>query len=368
MGKDEVDWIVNRETGGSCGGRIRKQRAIHSPGESKLFVVYSKRYAVKLLAVWSRCAWSRGDLSIVTGRGNLAFPSNLALCATSCVILVQSSTPDMHERRREKKEEKRRRERERAETCLFSHREQASLIQCLLPACLQPATGQPVSRPPRPANHQTSTARFPRTKGKAPSKTAHAMQRPCPKTSIASLPLAPRHRDMSPPVQDASGAACPGTPSPKTVLTTVVAGSRYLIHPQVLGTIQETISPDAVLPVTLLEPEQLYLHLEGTLRLFDAYDDVFTPEFGNVLVEKPSGGGAGGLRVPAGSFVGTHARSVMHLRDDTHTRARAVSDLPAGPYILHGPNLHQAWKIYLDTLDAFAFGVYPTTAVDEIDG
>ena len=58
----------------------------------------------------------------------------------------------------------------------------------------------------------------------------------------------------------------------------------------------------------------------------------------------------------------------MHLRDDTHTRARAVSDLPAGPYILHGPNLHQAWKIYLDTLDAFAFGVYPTTAVDEIDG
>ncbi|KAG8408188.1 hypothetical protein J3459_018106 [Metarhizium acridum] len=71
----------------------------------------------------------------------------------------------------------------------------------------------------------------------------------------------------------------------KTVLTTVISGSRYLVHPQVLGTIQETIKPDVIIPVTVLEPEQLYYHLEGTLRLFDFYDDVFTPEFGNILIE-----------------------------------------------------------------------------------
>ncbi|GAB0138701.1 hypothetical protein EsDP_00006927 [Epichloe bromicola] len=149
----------------------------------------------------------------------------------------------------------------------------------------------------------------------------------------------------------------------KTVLTTVVAGSQYLIHPQVLGTIQETIKPDAIIPVTVLEPEQLYSHLEETLRLFDLYDDVFTPEFGSVLIEKPGGGSSGVAATSVGA-----GKSVMHLRNDAvRAGKRAVSDLPAGPYILHGPNVHQAWKIYDDTLDAFAFGVYPEK-VDEMDG
>ncbi|KAH0594678.1 hypothetical protein MHUMG1_07512 [Metarhizium humberi] len=147
----------------------------------------------------------------------------------------------------------------------------------------------------------------------------------------------------------------------KTVLTTVISGSRYLVHPQVLGTIQETINPDVIIPVTVLEPEQLYYHLEGTLRLFDFYDDVFTPEFGNILIEKP--GGNSGVAV---SSVG-NGKSVMRLRNDSVAAAkRSVSDLPAGPYILHGPYVHQAWKIYNDTLDAFAFGVYPER-VDEVD-
>lgn len=127
------------------------------------------------------------------------------------------------------------------------------------------------------------------------------------------------------------------------------------------GTIQETINPDVIIPVTVLEPEQLYYHLEGTLRLFDFYDDVFTPEFGNILIEKP--GGNSGVAV---SSVG-NGKSVMRLRNDSAAAAkRSVSDLPAGPYILHGPSVHQAWKIYNDTLDAFAFGVYPER-VDEVD-
>ncbi|KAG6019069.1 hypothetical protein E4U41_003415, partial [Claviceps citrina] len=154
----------------------------------------------------------------------------------------------------------------------------------------------------------------------------------------------------------------------KSVLTTVVAGSRYLIHPQILGTIEETIKPDVVIPVTVLEPEQLYNQLEATLRLFDFYDDVFNPEFGNVLIEKPGrGDGAGRMAAMA---VG-EGKSVMHLRRDTAGASkskskRSVSDLAAGPYILHGPNVHQAWRIYNDTLDAFASGVYPDK-VDEAD-
>lgn len=111
-----------------------------------------------------------------------------------------------------------------------------------------------------------------------------------------------------------------------------------------------------------MEPEQLYYHLEGTLRLFAFYDDVFNPEFGSILIEKP--GGNSGIAVAST----VNGKSVMHLRNDSiSTSKRSVSDLPAGPYILHGPNVHQAWKIYNDTLDAFAFGVYPES-VDEIDG
>ncbi|KAG6006161.1 hypothetical protein E4U21_007271 [Claviceps maximensis] len=153
------------------------------------------------------------------------------------------------------------------------------------------------------------------------------------------------------------------TMSLKSVLTTVVAGSQYLIHPQVLGTIQETIKPDVIIPVTVLESEQLYNHLEATLRLFDFYDDVFNPDFGSVLIEKPGGSSSSA----AASVI--DGKSVMHLRKDTTTaRAvkRSVSDMPAGPYILHGANIHQAWRIYNDSMDAFACGVYPDN-VDEND-
>ncbi|KAG5984142.1 hypothetical protein E4U55_005855, partial [Claviceps digitariae] len=161
----------------------------------------------------------------------------------------------------------------------------------------------------------------------------------------------------------------PSTMSLKSVLTTVVAGSQYLIHPQVLGTIEETIKPDVIIPVTVLESEQLYHHLEGTLRLFEFYDDVFNPEFGNVLIEKPGGGsGMAVTSVQDDKSVGD-GKSVKHLRKDTATaraNKRSVSDIPAGPYILHGANLHQAWRIYNDTMDAFAWGVYPDK-VDEND-
>lgn len=33
--------------------------------------------------------------------------------------------------------------------------------------------------------------------------------------------------------------------------------------------------------------------------------------------------------------------------------------LRAGPYFLHGQNIHQAWRLYDDVLDAFIFGLVP---------
>jgi len=40
-----------------------------------------------------------------------------------------------------------------------------------------------------------------------------------------------------------------------------------------------------------------------------------------------------------------------------------LSELPSGPYFLHGPNLHQAWRLYDDEYGAFTFGVIP----DDVD-
>lgn len=128
--------------------------------------------------------------------------------------------------------------------------------------------------------------------------------------------------------------------------------------------IHETINPDVIIPVTVLETRQLYFQLEGTLSLFDFYDDVFNPEFGRILVEKSDANSSSPVR-----SMQNGAKSVMHLRNDMNTAGtskRSVSDLPAGPYILHGPNLHQAWRIYNDTLNAFAVGVYPDD-VDDFD-
>ncbi|KIL95535.1 d-mandelate dehydrogenase [Fusarium avenaceum] len=132
------------------------------------------------------------------------------------------------------------------------------------------------------------------------------------------------------------------------ITTCFVAGLQYLIHPLKLGTIQETINPDALIPVTLLTTEELFGDLEGILDLFDSYDDVFVPDFGSILVEK-TGDNSSQIR--------GNARQVYHM--DQVKALDGFSELPSGPYFLYGPNLHQAWRLYDDELGAFTFGIVP---------
>ncbi|WZH42973.1 amidase signature domain-containing protein [Fusarium acuminatum] len=132
------------------------------------------------------------------------------------------------------------------------------------------------------------------------------------------------------------------------ITTCFVAGLQYLIHPLKLGTIQETINPDALIPVTLLTTEELFGDLEGILDLFDSYDDVFVPEFGSILVEKTGDNS---------SQVRGNARQTYHM--DQVKALDGFSELPSGPYFLYGPNLHQAWRLYDDELGAFTFGIVP---------
>ncbi|RSL64744.1 hypothetical protein CEP54_004547 [Fusarium duplospermum] len=133
--------------------------------------------------------------------------------------------------------------------------------------------------------------------------------------------------------------------------TCVVAGLQYLIHPQKLGSIQETINSDAIIPITLLATEEVFGDLEGILQLFDSYDDVFNLDFGSILVEKP---GSSNKDVVNTTITGRH---VYHL--DQIIALEDMAELPSGPYFLHGPNLHQAWRLYDDEFGVFTFGVIP---------
>ncbi|KAF4949553.1 hypothetical protein FGADI_8851 [Fusarium gaditjirri] len=132
------------------------------------------------------------------------------------------------------------------------------------------------------------------------------------------------------------------------ITTCFVAGLQYLIHPLKLGTIQETINPDALIPITLLSTEEIFGDLEGILQLFDSIDDVFVPDFGSILVEK-SGGNSSQVQVDT--------RQIYHM--DQIKALDGFSELPSGPYFLYGPNLYQAWRLYDDEFGAFTAGVIP---------
>lgn len=72
-------------------------------------------------------------------------------------------------------------------------------------------------------------------------------------------------------------------------------------------------------------------------------------------MEKPGANGSTALY--AREAEADLAQDVYHL--DAEVTISGLDDLPSGPYILHGPNLYQAWRLYEDHHDAFTFGVIP---------
>lgn len=127
--------------------------------------------------------------------------------------------------------------------------------------------------------------------------------------------------------------------------------------------IQEDINPDAVLPVTLISTEELNSpNLDDFLKGLELFDDVYSSEFAFALVEKP------GANETAKRAVGTKRASVSGKQtytvrvtesqpDGASAKSSPFSNLPTGPYILHGKELHQAYRIYEDELGAFSAGI-----------
>jgi hypothetical protein len=87
------------------------------------------------------------------------------------------------------------------------------------------------------------------------------------------------------------------------------------------------------------------------LRLFESQDDVFSLDFiaTILLVDSP-----GHETSDVESVIEEVAKLVGHSR----VYHCGIQHWPQGPYFLHGGNLHQAWRLYPDTSEAF----YITTA------
>ncbi|KAK9769981.1 putative Amidase [Seiridium cardinale] len=135
-----------------------------------------------------------------------------------------------------------------------------------------------------------------------------------------------------------------------------VARVRYLVHPQVVGRITESVPFEKIVPAIVLSddlskngPSQVNARLD----LFEKIDDVYQPEFADIVVLL-SNQSDPEVPVAAENNISDLFSTIYHSRQS----ATGPQIFP-GPYFLLGSNIHQAWRLYQDNLDAFIFGVIP---------
>jgi len=161
----------------------------------------------------------------------------------------------------------------------------------------------------------------------------------------------------------ASRQAGPIQETDAPIETCKVGDAEYLIHPQILGAIQGDIKPSALIPVTLLNTDEIFNdRLEQILNEFDATDDVFRPEFGSVLVEKPTASSLAKGAIATRQRIlqrDRYTKTLYTLRDLGARSLADLKELPSGPYFLRGPYIHAAYALRVDTYQAFTRGLIP---------
>jgi hypothetical protein len=117
------------------------------------------------------------------------------------------------------------------------------------------------------------------------------------------------------------------------------------------------LDPNDILPVVIVTDvpdKDTTQEIDRRLGAFAKFDDVFQKPFEDTLVIMSS------LEADA-------KNAISHLQSNDSGRFSAIYQalgsasrpLPSGPYFLHGNNIHQAWRLYADELDAFVFSVIP---------
>jgi hypothetical protein len=94
------------------------------------------------------------------------------------------------------------------------------------------------------------------------------------------------------------------------------------------------------------------------LGQFEIFDDVYTKAFSDALIVNGIADGVETSDMPYSTLTDIF-KSVFCTIPSC---GRPL--LPAGPYFVHGNNIHQAWRLYPDVLDAFIYGVIPRDVLE----
>lgn len=129
------------------------------------------------------------------------------------------------------------------------------------------------------------------------------------------------------------------------------------------GSVQESVRADQIIPVLVLTEQELESGPEQLGRILQYYvdnDDVCDDDFTGILVVNPSASSpeAAGVADDVAGPDLSRFSAVYHMVSEAAV-LEGDNRLPSGPYFLSGPNLHQAWRLYPDELEAFTFGLIP---------
>ncbi|KAB8339253.1 hypothetical protein FH972_022187 [Carpinus fangiana] len=109
-------------------------------------------------------------------------------------------------------------------------------------------------------------------------------------------------------------------------------------------------------PVVVISPQDCDESLEALPQLLNHFkdvDDVFNDAFSSSLVMQKV---VGSYQTPsAESF---HVLSAIQSLYESEVNSSKLL-LPSGPYFVLGQNIHQAWRLYEDELDAFVIPIVP---------
>ncbi|KAL9100822.1 MAG: hypothetical protein Q9163_003852 [Psora crenata] len=138
-----------------------------------------------------------------------------------------------------------------------------------------------------------------------------------------------------------------------------LSGVRYLVHPQVVGVLSSQNVEPIIRPALLLASANGKFDAARVGKDFQQFttDDVYTTDFhDSLVVQVPDE-----VELNLEGFTNDLGRSrKLEYRRVLGSKVESERKLlPSGPYFLQGHNLHQAWRLYDDSLGAFIQTVIP---------
>lgn len=122
-----------------------------------------------------------------------------------------------------------------------------------------------------------------------------------------------------------------------------------------------SVSTDEIRPIVLIAENLFHSGPEkiaSQLDYFGRVDDIYSQAFAETIVVAHTG--ADEVEIGTTPFNSSGVVStILHSRVNSSN-----TPLPSGPYFLQGSNIHQAWRLYTDELDAFIFGVVPQDVLE----